>query len=82
MLFSEIIALLFMAPNIRKEVLQLISLNELTGGHLNEDEIQIVKNCTKEQLDAAWSFLVRGWVGLVIGRRMFEKDCSHPRERR
>ena len=48
-----------MALNIRKEVLQLISLNEriqstlLTGGHLNEDEIQIVTNSAKELLEAS-----------------------------
>jgi len=46
-----------MALNIRKEVLELISLNEniqstlLMGGHLSEDEMQIVKNCAKELLE-------------------------------
>jgi hypothetical protein len=48
-----------MALNIRKEVLELISLNEniqstlLMGGHLSEDEMQIVKNCAKELLEAS-----------------------------
>ena len=48
-----------MALNIRKEVLELISLNEkiqstlLMGGRLNEDEIQIVTNCAKELLDSS-----------------------------
>ena len=43
--------------NIRKEILQLISLNEkihstlLMGGRLSDDEIQIVKNCAKELLE-------------------------------
>ena len=48
-----------MALNIRKEILQLISLNEriqstlLMGDRLNEDEIQIVKNCAKELLETS-----------------------------
>ena len=48
-----------MALNIRKEVLDLISLNEkiqstlLMGDRLSDDEIQIVKSCAKELLDTS-----------------------------
>ena len=48
-----------MTLHIRKEVLELISLNEkiqstlLTGGHLSDDEIEIVENCAKELLEAS-----------------------------
>ena len=54
-----------MALNVRKEVLQLMSLNEtiqstlLMEGRLNEDEIEIVKNCAIELLEASSKILCK-----------------------
>ena len=48
-----------MTLKIRKEVLDLISLNEkiqstvLMGDHLSDDEMQIVETCAKELLEAS-----------------------------